>query len=213
MLSDENPWNNIPLKEYEAHMAHSSVGQSAMLSRLMGAALARYKPSSLAILGIAGGNGLEHIDTVQTSCVYGVYINQVYLSECKNRYASRIENLILINHDLNRKEVLPFKVDLILAGLIFEYIELENGLNQIDSCLHQGGSLVVILQKNNGVTSVSNSGVDSVKQVGKVFSLVDEETFEKKINTLNYIRTNRTENFLPNGKSLINLEFKKLVEV
>lgn len=209
MLSDENPWNNIPLKDYEAHMAHSSVGQSAMLSQLMQSALATYKPSSLAVLGIAGGNGLEHVDTAQTPYVYGVDINQVYLNECKNRYASRIENLALINYDLNRKEGLPFKVDLIFAGLIFEYVDLKIGLNQIDSCLQQGGSLVVIFQKNNGVTSVSNSGIDSVKQVGKVFNLVDEETFEEKISIFKYTRTKRNEHFLPNGKSLINLEFKK----
>ncbi|GGC10432.1 class I SAM-dependent methyltransferase [Dyadobacter sediminis] len=211
MLSNENPWSNIPLKDYEAHMAHPLVGQSEMLSRLMESALIKYKPVSLAILGIAGGNGLEHVHTTQTTHVYGVDISQVYLNECQNRYSSQIENLILIKHDLNSREVLPFKVNLILAGLIFEYIELENGLNQVDSCLYQSGSLIVTLQKNNGVTSVSNSGINSIKQVAGIFNLVDEGTFEKNILALGYIKTERSESFLPNGKSFVSLEFKKLI--
>lgn len=55
-----NPWLSIPLAEYEGHMG--AVKQLGALSELFTRALEVCVPDSVAVLGIAGGNGLECLD-------------------------------------------------------------------------------------------------------------------------------------------------------
>ena len=59
-----NPWLSVPLADYEAHMRSPAVQQLDALSDLFAEALAFCNPASVAILGIAGGNGLERIDPI-----------------------------------------------------------------------------------------------------------------------------------------------------
>ena len=78
-MTDTNPWLDIPLEDYERHMSHHLVGQSILLNSLTKKYLDETKPETAVFLGIAGGNGLEHIDTNITRSVYGIDINQDYL--------------------------------------------------------------------------------------------------------------------------------------
>ena len=55
-------WLRVPLADYEGHMSAAGVEQLAPLADLFRQALTQTNPESVAILGIAGGNGLEHID-------------------------------------------------------------------------------------------------------------------------------------------------------
>lgn len=57
-----NPWEEIPLSDYENHMKLDSVMQLQTMNQMMKGQLNAYPVSSVIILGIAGGNGLEHID-------------------------------------------------------------------------------------------------------------------------------------------------------
>jgi hypothetical protein len=59
-MSADNPWLTIPLADYEAHMALPQVGQAQLLADLFAAELRERSPSSVAVLGCAGGNGFEH---------------------------------------------------------------------------------------------------------------------------------------------------------
>ena len=61
-MTNSNPWLDIPLEDYERHMSHELVGQSTLLNSLTKKYLENIKPESAIFLGIAGGNGLEHID-------------------------------------------------------------------------------------------------------------------------------------------------------
>lgn len=81
-----NPWKSIELEKYEAHMRLDSVLQLQTLNRMMAAQLSVYPAASVMILGIAGGNGLEHIHPQDFSKVYGVDINEAYLNACSARY-------------------------------------------------------------------------------------------------------------------------------
>ena len=58
-----NPWLNIPLADYEGHMRSDEVQQLDALTELFAAALERCQPTSVAILGAGGGNGLDRIDS------------------------------------------------------------------------------------------------------------------------------------------------------
>jgi DNA-binding transcriptional ArsR family regulator len=50
-----NPWLDIPLADYEAHMALPTIGQDRLIADHLSALIRTYEPSSVAILGCAGG--------------------------------------------------------------------------------------------------------------------------------------------------------------
>jgi len=101
----DNVWNTIPLEDYELHMQHESVGQLHLLNNLTKKYLGKLSPEKVIFLGIAGGNGLEHIDTNVTSQVIGIDINQNYLDETEKRFKFQISNLKLFNIDISSRNV------------------------------------------------------------------------------------------------------------
>ena len=58
-----NPWKDISLSDYENHMSLDSVMQLQSMNQTMKSQLEDYDVHTEMTLGIAGGNGLEHIDT------------------------------------------------------------------------------------------------------------------------------------------------------
>ena len=58
-----NPWEEISLDDYEKHMSLESVRQLQALDAIMNEQFAAYPVETAAVLGVAGGNGIEHIDT------------------------------------------------------------------------------------------------------------------------------------------------------
>lgn len=55
------------------------------------------------ILGIAGGNGLEHVDTEKRNKVYGVDINQEYLTSFVSDfpYLHAFDGLRTVHHQIS----------------------------------------------------------------------------------------------------------------
>jgi hypothetical protein len=72
-------WLAIPLEDYEGHMGSAGVRQLTVLAELFGCVLDRCSPESVAVLGVAGGNGLEQIDSTVTKRIVGVDINPRYI--------------------------------------------------------------------------------------------------------------------------------------
>ena len=64
----ENPWKEISLADYENHMKLDSVMQLQIMNEMMKGQFYTYPVSSIMILGIAGGNGLEHIQEDRFDC-------------------------------------------------------------------------------------------------------------------------------------------------
>lgn len=204
-----NPWLKVPLNDYEKHMSHQSVGQLELLCNLTNEKLKKYKPESFAIFGIAGGNGLEHIDNSITKSVIGIDINNYYLEECRKRFSTKIQNLTLYNCNIITEKLPDFLVNLLMASLIFEYIDIKTGLEKVYNHISENGILTAIIQKNNNVTSVSPTGVESIKEIGSVFKIVDELKFEKKAIETGFTMYSKSEHFLVNGKSFICCDFLK----
>lgn len=120
-----NPWKSISLSDYENHMAMDSVQQLQAMNQMMKGQLNQYEVQSAMILGIAGGNGLEHVDTEKLNKVYGVDINQEYLTITKKRYENLSDTLDCLCVDLvSEAEKLP-QVDMLIANLLIEYIGYE----------------------------------------------------------------------------------------
>lgn len=202
-----NPWNEIPLEDYENHMAHNSVGQLEFLNSLTRKYLNKTKPETCLFLGIAGGNGLEHIDNNYTDNVIGIDINQDYLNKANERYSKKIPSLQLINFDITTASKVFCKADFIWAALVLEYIGIEKSLEFSINNLQPGGNLIVSIQANNGIQSVSQSGVESVQKVGAIFQLIDPEILIAKALEMKLKLIETEEFFFPNGKSLKTFHF------
>ncbi|SEP40539.1 hypothetical protein SAMN05428947_114170 [Mucilaginibacter sp. OK283] len=160
-------------------------------------------------LGISGGNGLEHIDINKTKIVYGIDVNQSYLDETKKRFGEKIKQLVLVNADISSSNESFLKADFVWAALIFEYIDIEKGLEFISNNTGEVAKLVITIQSNNGAQSVSPTGVESIKLVKDIFNLVDKDDLQTKALAFELRIVSSEENVLPNGKSFITLEFEK----
>lgn len=66
-----NPWKDVNLSDYESHMALDTVKQLQALNQMMKDQFNKYDIQSAMILGIAGGNGLEHVNVEKITKVYG----------------------------------------------------------------------------------------------------------------------------------------------
>jgi hypothetical protein len=206
----DNVWNTIPLEDYELHMQHETVGQLDLLSNLTKKYLRILNPEIVLFLGIAGGNGLEHIDNEVTSQVFGIDINQTYLDETKKRFKDKIPNLNLLNIDISsrvKKEIT--KANLIWAALIFEYVETDTCFEFINNNIQENGYLVVTIQENNGVSSVSQTGIETIKSAGQLFKLVSESDLVSVADKFGFVKTDFEEHILLNKKSLKTYTFEK----
>lgn len=206
-----NIWNHIPLIDYEKHMSHATVGQMQLLSRILEEKLKQYSPTSLTVWGIAGGNGLEHINPNITKEVIGIDINNEYLNECKKRFADSIPNLRLSNIDLECKNTRPtIKTNLIWAALVFEYVDTDNVLEYAKECLNNKDVISITIQQDNENDSVSKTGIESIKQVSSIFKTITKEKIIKYAQKYNFNLVAETENLLDSGKSFITLDLENI---
>lgn len=142
----KNPWLDIPLADYEGHMALPHVGQAQLLSDVFADALHKYLPGSVAILGCAGGNGLERIDTEKTQRVVCVDINPHYVEQTHTRFGKRVPHLESIVGDIQTDDFAFAPVDLVFAGLFFEHVDVAVALVRIRPMLTQSGVLITAVQ-------------------------------------------------------------------
>jgi hypothetical protein len=152
-----NPWKSIALSDYEAHMALPAVGQAAMLAAEFAKAVADVQPRSLALVGCAGGNGLDQIAGTAFDRVICVDINGSYLEQLTARYQRTIPHL-----ECHACELEGFRtcgtVDLVFGGLVFEYTRLGEAIEAVALLLATGGAFVALIQMPaSGMPTVSPS--------------------------------------------------------
>jgi threonine dehydrogenase-like Zn-dependent dehydrogenase len=172
-----NPWLDVPLDDYEGHMRSAGVEQLGVLSELFAEALATCRPTSVAILGIAGGNGLEAVDPTITRRVVGVDINPRYLDATRRRFPF-IRGLDLRCMDLASEAIDLEPVNLVHAALIFEHAGTARCLENASAMMAPAGHLSVVLQLPGDIEHrIGSSKFVSVQKLGSDFSLVNREMF------------------------------------
>lgn len=195
-----NPWLDVPLSEYEGHMESPEVRQLNALSELFAEAMGQCRPSSVAILGIAGGNGLEHIDTTITTQIVGLDINPEYIEAVSERYL-HLPGLELYCVDLSRQRIELKPVQLVHAALIFEHAGagmcLENGISMVIP----GGNLSVVLQlpDESGQAGVA-SHFPSIEHLKSCFSLISPAWLCESLAGHGFRLHYQTKRALPAGK-------------
>ena len=203
-----NPWLDIPLSDYEGHMALPQVDQSRMLSDQLAALLALHRPRSIALIGCAGGNGFERIDPRLTLRVVGVDINPDYLEAARRRYDGVFESLELHCADAQSSELAFDPVELAFAGLVFEYADARALLRNLTTRVRSGGVLAAVLQlPTPGKAKVTPTPFTSLEKLTQIIELLPPEELigEARVSGLKVSSTRRID--LPNGKSFQSLVF------
>jgi Zn-dependent alcohol dehydrogenase len=197
-----NPWLSIPLEDYEGHMGSAGVRQLAALAELFKCALDRCLPESVAVLGVAGGNGLEQIDSAATKRIVGVDINQRYLDEVQRRFGT-LAGLELHCRDLAERDFSLAPVALVHAALIFEHAGLGLAFENALSLVAPGGRLSVVLQLSSedeqGVASTSYTSMQKLKQD---FVLIDIGEFQRLLEQKGFQLVEQEDRSLRAGKAL-----------
>lgn len=181
-------------------MDSRQVGQLVVLADLFADALARCRPRSVAILGIAGGNGLEKIDPSITERVVGFDCNPSYLEAVRQRHAD-LRGLELSRVDLAEQRVAADPVALVHAALIFEHAGMGRCLDNAISLVAPGGSLSVVLQlPGEPGTEVAATSFSSVRQLRAGFSLIEAAEFRKAVEARGLRLSGEVRRSLPAGK-------------
>ncbi len=205
----KNPWEEISLEVYEKHMSLDSVKQLQAMNGMMKGQLGDYPVRTAMILGIAGGNGLEHVQPVKYDTVYGVDINEEYLNAVKERYGALKGVLECIHLDLiNEAGKLP-PAELVIANLLVEYIGypvFRQVLRQVDPEYVSCG-----IQINRDETQwVSDSPyLHAFDRLDEVHHQMDAEELTSVMKEAGYEKILHSAEDLPNGKSIIRLDFRK----
>ncbi len=159
-----NPWLDIPLADYEQHMDAPAVAQAAMLADRLHELVDACAPLSLALLGSAGGNGLDRVNPSVTRRMVAVDLNADYLETCRARYGTRFASFEPVHCDLSSG--LPFTqpVELVYVGLILEYLNVDAFLEYAPLLVTEGGRISFVFQDpDRQQGAVTSSGVTSVQ--------------------------------------------------
>ena len=197
-----NPWLSIPPEDYEGHMSSPSVRQWQLLSRVLAERLAVYKPRSLAILGCATGNGLEHVDPETVQRLLGIDINPDYLNVARARHIERLPQLELVCGDLTTCNLDADSLEFVYTGLLFEYIDPAILLPRIAKWLIPTGVLVVVLQRPTATAlDITNTPYTSLKALAPSMNLIDPLAFRRMAAQAGLRETEAWTRMLETGKS------------
>lgn len=204
----ENPWKEIGLDDYEAHMGLDSVSQLQAMNRMMKEQFSTCPAASVMILGVAGGNGLEHIGGQGFRKVYGVDINETYLQTCAGRYPALKGVLETVCADLTREtERLPH-AELLIANLLIEYIGYGNFQKAVLAVEPKYVSCAIQINTDEGFVSDSPY-LHVFDRLEEVHHQMEEHALSQAMDAIGYRQILREEAGLPNGKKLVRLDFTR----
>jgi ubiquinone/menaquinone biosynthesis C-methylase UbiE len=205
---DRNPWLQIPVADYEAHM--SAVGQSAVLRDFFRRIYAELKPRRLAVLGCTSGSDLLDVDRAVTESVVGVDINPDYLASARERLGALGEIVRLIQADVLHVDLPPAQFDLVHAALLLEYVDPASLFQRIYGWLSPHGVCSVVTQDPTpGIPSVSNTTYASLQLLAGRMSLRSADEVARLALESGLESVNHETVTLPGGKCLVNSIFKK----
>lgn len=206
----KNPWEEISLSDYENHMKLDSIMQLQAMNEMMKGQFNNYLVSSIMILGIAGGNGLEHIDKNKFKKIYGVDINENYLKEVTKRYPNlnKILECLCVNL-INETNKLP-NAEMIIANLLIEYIGYECFQKVVQKVNPKYISCIIQINTDN--TWISNSPYINVfDNLEQVHCQIEQNKLKKTMLEISYSTIKNSKYTLPNGKKLIQIDFQQQI--
>ncbi len=141
----DNPWLTIPIEDYESHMALPEIGQAQMLAEELARATSQISARSIALVGCSGGNGLATLPTSARRIV-AIDINPAYVETVRVRFGGRSTVLELFVGDIQKGAPPCPPVDLVYAGLIFEYVDVATTMTALRGLCTPEGMMVAVIQ-------------------------------------------------------------------
>ncbi len=204
-----NPWEEISLDDYEKHMSLDSVRQLQALASFMKEQFAAYPVETAAVLGVAGGNGLEHIDTDNFRTVYGIDINADYLSAVSQRYTQLSGVLECLRIDLiSETEKLP-QAQLLIANLLIEYIGYGAFQQTVLQTAPEYVSCVIQINTDEEQWVSESPYLRAFDRLDEVHHQMEEAALTAAMEDIGYSLILQESYPLPNGKALVKLDFKR----
>ena len=204
-----NPWEEISLDDYENHMRLDTVKQLQAMNEIMKEQFAAYPVETAMVLGVAGGNGLEHIRTDKYRRVYGVDINSAYLDAVQERYPQLAGVLQCLHLDLvNEAEQLP-PAQLVIANLLIEYIGYPAFQKAVLQINPEYVSCVIQINTDEKQWVSESSYLHAFDRLDEVHHQMEEAALSAAMQEIGYAEILRASVSLPNGKALVRIDYRK----
>ncbi len=202
-----NPWEEIDLETYEKHMRLDTVQQLQIMNAIMKQQFEAYPVQTVMILGVAGGNGLEHIRTDKYTTVYGVDINEHYLQAVSER-CTNLKNVLQCLHlDLmHETEKLP-DAQLVIANLLIEYIGYDAFQKTILHIKPEYVSCVIQINTDEKKWVSDSPYLHAFDRLDMIHHQMDEASLIQAMKEIGYNRILQASQPLPNGKALVRVDF------
>ena len=161
------------------------------------------------VLGIAGGNGLEHVSPEKFRKVYGVDINADYLRAVSERYTELSGVLECLHIDLvNEAEKLP-QAQLLIANLLIEYIGYGAFQKAVLQTAPEYVSCVIQINTDEDQWVSESPYLHAFDRLDEVHRQMEEKALTAAMDEIGYTLILQESYPLPNGKALVRLDFKK----
>ncbi len=207
-LPGNNPWEDISLDDYESHMSLESVNQLQTLNSIMKEQFGLFPAGDVMILGVAGGNGLEHVDTGKYKTVYGVDINERYLVETQKRHPELKGILKCIHMDIIKDaDKLP-RSGFVIADLLIEYIGLDAFVNALSIVEPSYVSIVIQINMDDKDWVSDSPYLHSFDRLDEVHHQMESSVIESVMSKAGYLLLSQNEYPLPNGKALLRMDLR-----
>ena len=202
-----NPWEEIQLDDYENHMRLDSVRQLQAMNAIMKGQFEAHPVTSAMVLGVAGGNGLEHIRTEKYRAVYGVDVNEAYLCAVSERYAELSDVLTLLRIDLVQDaERLP-QAELVIANLLIEYIGYAAFRKAVLQVTPEYVSCVIQINTDEDGRVSDSPYLHAFDGLETIHHQMEEKTLAAVMEEIGYVVILRDTESMPNGKGLVRVDF------
>ena len=204
----KNPWEEISLDDYENHMSLDSVRQLQAMNALMKEQFEAYPVHTAMVLGVAGGNGIEHVRPEKYREVYCVDINEEYLQAVQERYAGQPAVQCLRADLTEEADRLP-DAELVIANLLIEYIGYPAFISVIRKVNPEYVSCVIQINTDEKNWVSDSPYLHAFDGLDRVHHQMEESALTAAMKEAGYTGILRAEEALPNGKALVRLDYRR----
>lgn len=138
--------------------------------------------------------------------VYGVDINPDYILQCKKRHPQLYGVLDCICTDLTAYDTMLPHADLLIANLLIEYIGYECFCRTVTKVHPRCVSCIIQINVTDGFVSDSPY-LHVFDGLERVHHQMRENGLESCMQKIGYHSFHKTEEPLPNGKKLVEMDF------
>ena len=190
-------------------MSLDSVKQLQAMNVMMKKQFEAYPVDTAMVFGIAGGNGLEHVNQEKYKKIYGIDINEEYLAAVKERYSDMKDILECRIVDLLGSIVALPKAELVIANLFIEYVGYEAFTKAILKSEAKYVSCIIQINLDESTWVSDSPYLHSFDGLDEVHHQMEEKALMQAMEGIGYEHIKTEEFSLPNGKKLVMLDFER----